>query len=465
MKHFEQQSYYELLEVAVTASEDQILDAYARAMETYSPDSIAVYTLADPEQLEALRERLTQAMEVLCALERRIEYDRKIGVTRSPEELARLRAESLKRAAETATDTAPANGAGEAPVTQAAAPAEPVAEVKPEVQARPATEEEELPEAEVVSGEVVAEAEPVVASEPVAEVEPVAASEPVAEVEPVAASEPVAAEAKPTIQNPPAEPPVAVTPPEPKPGPGPVAASAVPEDEVPAADPSEPTAAPAASTPPSAGPTPAALPLVPLAAKPGHLHRSLTPAPISGLKPAIHARPMASTARHGSTVPPPLPPRNGLRAPVRPEAESARPAPPPSATRPNGQQLGEAPVLAEASAIANAESALALVSAKARDSRTRLKTVVDIPSDAEFNGELLRRVRESRNLSLPMLADRTRISSRHVENIEADRYDILPASVYLRGMLMSIARELGLDPLRVSKSYMGLVASGEKKAR
>ncbi|HYO68122.1 MAG TPA: helix-turn-helix domain-containing protein [Archangium sp.] len=403
MKHFEQQSYYELLEVPVTASEDQILDAYARAMETYSPDSIAVYTLAEPEQLEALRERLTQAMEVLCALEQRIEYDRKIGVTRSAEELFRLRTESLKR----------------------------VAEVKPEVQARPAAEEEELPEAEVVSAEVV-----------VAEVEPVAA-EPVAEV-------------KPTVQALASEPP-AESPPEPEP----VAASSVQETQASnEAAPSKP-AAPAVNTPAPAEPPPAAVPRMPLAAKPGS--RSLTPAPVSGFKPAIHARPMAPVARHGATAPPPLPPRNGARGTVRPDAES-RPAPP-VAARPNGQQLGEAPVLAESSAIANAESALALVSAKARDSRTRLKTVVDIPSDAEFNGELLRQIREGRNLSLQMLADRTRISSRHVENIEADRYDILPASVYLRGMLMSIARELGLDPLRVSRSYMGLVASGEKKNR
>jgi DNA-binding transcriptional regulator YiaG len=219
--------------------------------------------------------------------------------------------------------------------------------------------------------------------------------------------------------------------------------------------PSEPAA-------PPAEPTPAAVPLRPLAAKPGS--RSLTPTPVSGLKPAIHARPMAPVSRHAQAVPPPLPPRNGARAPVRPEAESARAVPPPPA-RPNGQQPGEAPVLAEASALANAESALALVSAKPRDSRTRLKTVVDIPADAEFNGELLRQIREGRNLSLQMLADRTRISSRHVESIEADRYDSLPASVYLRGMLMSIARELGLDPLRVSRSYMGLVASGEKKNR
>jgi hypothetical protein len=393
MKHFEQQSFYELLEVPVTASEDQILDAYARAMETYSPDSVAVYTLAEPEQLEALRERLTQAMEVLCALDQRIEYDRKIGVTRSAEELARLRTESLKRAAETPAHSAPAHGAGEPPVTEATAPAEPVAEVKPAVQARPAAEEEELPEPEVVTGEVVTELEPVAEAVPVAEAEPVT-------------------EAKPTAQVP-------------------AAASATPEAEAPVAARNEVSSNAQVPSEPAAPtePTPAALPVLPLAARQGS--RSLTPAPVSGFKPAIHARPMSPVGRHGQAVPPPLPPRNGARAPVRPELrpepEPPRPVSPPSSTR--------------------------------------LKTVVDIPSDAEFNGELLRQVREGRNLSLQMLADRTRISSRHVENIEADRYDILPASVYLRGMLMSIARELGLDPLRVSRSYMDLVASGEKKNR
>jgi DNA-binding transcriptional regulator YiaG len=165
--------------------------------------------------------------------------------------------------------------------------------------------------------------------------------------------------------------------------------------------------------------------------------------------------------------------RSAAEAHRRPESEAANGTPPPSAQekgrvphRPSaGQSLGEAPVLAQASAIATAESALAQVAGKARDSRTRLKTVVDIPSDAEFNGELLRQIREGRGLTPQMLADRTRISSRHVENIEADRYDGLPAAVYLRGMLMSIARELGLDPLRVSRSYMTLVSAGEKKRR
>jgi DNA-binding transcriptional regulator YiaG len=372
MTHFEQQSYYELLEVAVTASEEQILDAYARAMETYSPDSIAVYTLADPAQLDALRQRLTQAMETLSALDKRLEYDRSIGLKRSDEELARMRAESLKH----------------------------VAEAKPAV----------------------------VQAEPVVEVEVV-----VTEAEPVAEPKPAA---------------------EPK-----VATPVVPVEPEPAA---------AVEVPPMAA---APVPAPPPAAV-------ATPVSSGPLRPAVHSRPTSLVSRPGSAVPPPLPARNGLRSPVRTAAEAARRseagvAAAPSAPEkdkgplrpPAGQNLGEAPVLAEAAAIATAESALAQVSAVARDSRTRLKTVVDIPSDAAFSGELLRRIREGRNLSLQMLADRTRISSRHVENIEADNYPHLPAAVYLRGMLMSIARELGLDPLRVSRSYMELVAEGGNNRR
>ena len=48
MSPFEQQSYYDLLEVPVSATPAQIEDAYARALETYAPDSVAIYTLVDP---------------------------------------------------------------------------------------------------------------------------------------------------------------------------------------------------------------------------------------------------------------------------------------------------------------------------------------------------------------------------------------------------------------------------------
>ncbi|RKH37170.1 helix-turn-helix domain-containing protein, partial [Corallococcus llansteffanensis] len=139
---------------------------------------------------------------------------------------------------------------------------------------------------------------------------------------------------------------------------------------------------------------------------------------------------------------------------------TANSRPGPGSRSPAGPKLGDAQVLAQDSAIATAESALAQVAARVREARPR---GVDIPADAEFNGELLRRVREARSLSIQQLADRTRISVRHLENVEADRYTALPPPVYLRGILMNLARELGLDPLRVSKSYLALFS--EKPAK
>jgi hypothetical protein len=127
-----------------------------------------------------------------------------------------------------------------------------------------------------------------------------------------------------------------------------------------------------------------------------------------------------------------------------------------------------APQLSETGAIAEAESQLAKVSQVAqavRDARASAPRPkpIDLPPDAEFNGELLRQVRTAAGLSLQQLAERTRISARHIENVEADRYAQLPAPVYLRGILMSLARELGLDGLKVSKSYLALAEAAKGK--
>ncbi len=87
----------------------------------------------------------------------------------------------------------------------------------------------------------------------------------------------------------------------------------------------------------------------------------------------------------------------------------------------------------------------------------------DISADAEFNGELLRQVRMSLGMSLAAVADRTRIGAKHLENVEADRYAALPTTVYLRGILMSLAKELRLDGVRVSRSYLSLVERNRSK--
>jgi cytoskeletal protein RodZ len=79
---------------------------------------------------------------------------------------------------------------------------------------------------------------------------------------------------------------------------------------------------------------------------------------------------------------------------------------------------------------------------------------------------MLRRVRESRGLTVQQVAERTRITRHHLENIEQDRFPALPAPVYLRGIIMSLARELRLDGQKVARSYMermGLRTEGDAR--
>ncbi len=144
-----------------------------------------------------------------------------------------------------------------------------------------------------------------------------------------------------------------------------------------------------------------------------------------------------------------LPPALGLRlkpAPpaLSPEPVAIAPEPPPAPAAPPPAAAPERPPE---------------LPTRPRESRLKL----DIASDAEFNGELLRRVRESYGLSLQQVAERTRITRIHLENVEADRYDRLPTTVYLRGILVNLARELRLDPARVSKTY--LLAAQRSHAR
>lgn len=277
MKPFQEQTYYELLEVSTTASDDEIRAAFDRQLELYAPDSVAIYALEDPAQADELRARLREAMEILTDPDLRVEYDRTIGISpRAP------RAEVLR-----------------------------------------ADHEAALEPAQLAMAEVLA-----------------------------------------TIQD------TESTHPE-------FAVSYVPP---------EPSSRSEAPPPP-----------------PRHMEEEDEPRVVS---------------------------------------RTARP-------------LDVAPEIASEVAIATAEAAMAQVALKTKDRPKPL----EIPPDAEFNGELLRRVRESRGWTVQQVADRTRISVRHIENIEADRYAALPAPVYLRGILVSLAKEYGLEGNRVSKSYMALSAN------
>ena len=76
-----------------------------------------------------------------------------------------------------------------------------------------------------------------------------------------------------------------------------------------------------------------------------------------------------------------------------------------------------------------------------------------VGADTEFTGAHLRTVREGLGLTLAEVAQRTRIRPKQLESIEAEAFEKLPQRVFVRGFVMTYARELKLDPERVWASY------------
>ncbi len=67
------------------------------------------------------------------------------------------------------------------------------------------------------------------------------------------------------------------------------------------------------------------------------------------------------------------------------------------------------------------------------------------PAPAVELGRLLREARERRGWTLQQLSERTRITLRNLGALESGDYARMPAPVYIRGFVRTLARELGLD--------------------
>src|SRR5688572_11541966 len=71
------------------------------------------------------------------------------------------------------------------------------------------------------------------------------------------------------------------------------------------------------------------------------------------------------------------------------------------------------------------------------------------PYEDEFQpvsiGERLRQAREARGLKLEDVASQTRIPIRHLQHIEREEWDALPAATYCVGFVRSYANTVGLD--------------------
>ncbi len=77
-----------------------------------------------------------------------------------------------------------------------------------------------------------------------------------------------------------------------------------------------------------------------------------------------------------------------------------------------------------------------------------------VEPEGDVTGAYLRKVREARGMDLGDVAQRTKISERHLRSIEDERFSDLPATVYVRGFVIQYARVLRIDPTRAAAHYL-----------
>jgi hypothetical protein len=387
MKPIDQQNFFELLDLPLSATTAEVEVAYERAKAFYGPDSVVTYSLVDASEARSLLERIEDAYLTLTDAQLRRAYEEELGLS----------------------------------------PSLPPAEPEKRAQPQPAAllEEPSAERLEPSAGGAPDEATPLPPPSPVAGAEVPAPLEP-----------------SPTPWSPAGG---GESPPAPSEGGelgGASAEEALPGPSAGGPSPAPPIERPAAflDAVPSEGSASAAFPwpgsrpaeeVHEFAARALPAHEPARSAAGAGAELAAREpEPMPSAAAAS------LPPVAEERAPEMPECACAG-APAIPATRVE-ERAAEEP-------------------RSAPPARQAMKPP-DIGPNSVFSGELLRRVRESRGLSLRDLSEKTRVGLGHLENVEADRYDALPVAVYLRGFLMLVARELKLDPLKVAKGYLELAA-------
>lgn len=78
----------------------------------------------------------------------------------------------------------------------------------------------------------------------------------------------------------------------------------------------------------------------------------------------------------------------------------------------------------------------------------------EIKEAKEWDGELLKKVREYKNISFERMCERTKINIWYVKALENMDFENLPAVVFVRGYVIQICRELDLKEKIVADSYM-----------
>jgi curved DNA-binding protein CbpA len=81
----------------------------------------------------------------------------------------------------------------------------------------------------------------------------------------------------------------------------------------------------------------------------------------------------------------------------------------------------------------------------------------------DFTGPLLQKIRTYKNISLDQISDITKVSRPYLTAIENNDFACLPATVFVRGFLVQIAKALGLNSEKVATSYLRTMKGVHKK--
>ncbi len=87
----------------------------------------------------------------------------------------------------------------------------------------------------------------------------------------------------------------------------------------------------------------------------------------------------------------------------------------------------------------------------------------NIPEFDKIGGESLKITREVLDLDLEEVAFLSGVSIKHLENIEKERFELLPPRMYVRTFVKKYAEQISLDPEKASGDYIEKMESHFKK--
>ena len=80
-KRDDHKNYYEILDVPANATPKEIHEAYVKAKNAYTGDSVAMYSLMTPEECKSMLHHVEESYTVLCSPDKRNAYNKARGIS------------------------------------------------------------------------------------------------------------------------------------------------------------------------------------------------------------------------------------------------------------------------------------------------------------------------------------------------------------------------------------------------